>query len=402
MYSRTRTRGGLTPSAKVSFWYIYDGCTPTAWTKIGDYDGPLLGKIETMSDVVVPNFRERLAKGEVFFNPMSKQSREVSSTGGQGLHVRSKTMSCPSLSKYHEMRKDGDWFGRTVLGGTLNVAGPLPLLNEDDLESARVEVSTSVLNKVGRSDSNLWESLAEIHKTGRMFRNLGQRAVKAATQVRAASGEYLGYRYGIRPLLNDYEEIVKGLQKEIGKVRRNLRSGMKLGAEEYVSGTVNQNYVANHYTLQRVDEVILRAMVMEEFTASLANNIGFSAKGLLTLPWELVRLSFVVDWFINIGDTIGAVAPAFGYDVLGSCLVEERTLRATWLATGTTEDSGTYEVIRPWSGSVTDKRVTKTRSMLRPPGLVVRRNFKFDDFTRAADAFALAAQILGGKRTQNR
>lgn len=363
---------------------------------IADVDGPSTGMYQTMSDTVTPRFAERKAQGEVFFNPMSRFRQTLVSYGGNGVHIKSKSPSCGSPTAYHEYRKDGDHFGIQFLGGSPYL-GPLPveLVSADDIESAMVEASTAVLNKRGRSDSNLWESVAEAHQAAKLFQGLGHRALSVVKGLQGANSEWLAYRYGLLPLIRDTEAVFEGLTKAIGKVRQTSRSAVTLFAEETLNLSVNQNYCVNSYSRYNSERCTIRAMCLDEYEATLGSNVGFMTKGLLTLPWELIPYSFVVDWFANVGDLIGAIVPAFGWHALGSCLVLDREYKSVWTATGSTEDSNhLYTVVRPWSGACTSVVEQRVRGALRSPALTIKSDFRFDRFTRAADAFALASQAL--------
>jgi hypothetical protein len=128
---------------------------------------------------------------------------------------------------------------------------------------------------------------------------------------------------------------------------------------------------------------------------SMANRLGFTAKGLVTLPWELLTLSFVVDWFVNVGDYLGALAPSPGWNQLGTILCVTEEIVNTVTALGDTEDTQLYSILSPVQGSATIKVTTEWRQAPYPPSLVVRPKFGlFDGGLRDADAFFLAGQKL--------
>jgi hypothetical protein len=132
-------------------------------------------------------------------------------------------------------------------------------------------------------------------------------------------------------------------------------------------------------------------MALDEVDLSFLGNLGFPLKGLITLPWELQSYSFVADWFANIGDYIGSLAPSVGYNMLGSCMVEHRVTVNTYTSTGVNKTNGTWTLDAPITGTFSIVREETTRRPLAARGLVIKNDFKLDEFTRSADAFALLA-----------
>jgi hypothetical protein len=151
------------------------------------------------------------------------------------------------------------------------------------------------------------------------------------------------------------------------------------------------NVIINYTT---TDEVTVRARTLDEVDFSVANNIGFSVKGLTSLPWELVPYSFVADWFVNVGDYIRALTPVPGLKLLDDSLTIERVVKTIYSAGPTSLLNNDYSITRPVSGSISSTLKTKTRSRLGAPKLVVRSDFRFDKALRIADGLALAAQRL--------
>lgn len=142
------------------------------------------------------------------------------------------------------------------------------------------------------------------------------------------------------------------------------------------------------------DTVVCRATALDDLDMSRAEALGFSTKGLLTLPWELVPYSFVVDWFLNVSDVLNALAPVPGWKLLGSCLVTRRVRHVTWTASGTSESDFTYSVQRPVTGTIVGTFTDITRGPLREPSLVLKTDFRLGRPLRALDAYALAGQRL--------
>jgi hypothetical protein len=133
------------------------------------------------------------------------------------------------------------------------------------------------------------------------------------------------------------------------------------------------------------------------YERTLLDSLGLSYKNLVTLPWELTKMSFVYDWFANIGDLIGSLVPAFGLNQIGSCTVVERKRIDSWVSTGyTLVNPSVFTVLQPPSPCSHKKTTTwYTRSIgLGAPSLAIKLDFGFDKLLRSADAAALLAQRM--------
>lgn len=395
MTQRSRTSGSFVTLPAADVWSLGNGCSQTSWTKTGSIATRKSGEVKTMVDTVTPNYHKRRQRGDVIMNPMYSTRQLVTGFSGQGFHIKSKSTSCASPLLYHEYKVEGDYFASKLCGG--NTIDPVSLFTMEEEIALMEETSTCMLSKRGRSDSNLWETLAELHKAASLFSNLARRSRKFLDFTEANgswSNEWLAYRYGLRPIISDAEGIIKGLQKAVGDVRSTTRCQRSLQRDVSTNMYYDHDYVRDNYKRTSKHVLTVRAMSIDEYSAEVMSNIGFTTKGLLTLQWELIPYSFVADWFINVGEFINAIVPAFGYRQLGSCLVVKHLMHTEWLCTGTTEVSGTYSVVRPTTGFISSELETTRRQGVTSPSLVIKSDFGLDKLTRVGDAFALIGQQL--------
>ncbi len=405
MTSRTRTRGALVTVSPPTL-FRNNAATGHVWAQITPFSCPVrVGSLETMSDVVVKGFKKQQSLGKKFFNKMeySKVLYEVGSGSGYQLQqvaspFDSERIDGPSLYVYLT----------TFTGGTQSVPNVGALL-PSDMGNLASEVSTRVMSERGRSSSNLWETLAEMDKTIDMFKHPIQKltgivydASKAAEAGRfrgyaknGMSNLWLAYRYGIRPIVSDLTGICQGLKKSVGKKEVSSRASGQINVTKVVLGSSTVGVVKVDYGNIITDTYLARGFSLDDVSLSVLNNIGFSGKGLITLPWELVRYSFVVDWIANVGDFIGAISPAFGWNPLGSGLTVTRTIDNQYYPVNTSIPSGAYLLQRPVSGTCHSNVVTKSRGDLAPSAIVVKSDFRFDKFTRVVDALTLLGQKFG-------
>lgn len=428
--SRTRTSGVL---AVVPIQYTWTGGTSSTITT----GNPGLGSARSMTDIVIPDYKLRSSKGEVFFNPMTATTYNCTQTStSPGLKLKcnyvgdtdygnTHTWSRPMIDRQFALTESP----AIATGGYFN--SPFPITSSE-IVKMKTEASTQAAAKRGMSQNNLFESLAEIDKSfkmlpdtlhqirsiikgkanskdGRRIQSLYTSAIRQAKSpsvasslydrsVGPAANLYLMYRYGIKPLINDVQGIIDGARKKIGPMRLTSRGSVQQifnRSEARSRSIVINGKNASTYTMtidyQKVAKV--RGMFLDELDVSMLFNMGFSAKGLLGLPWELTRFSFVLDWFVNLGDFMYALMPTPETKALGSCVTFNSV--ETIICQGETLTGEHYSMEKQDSGVVTVYRVVKERTPgVSAPGIVIKTDFGFSNITRSMDAAALLVQTM--------
>lgn len=403
MSNRNRSRGSTAPGSFEN-QYIWDSCsTSSPITTVVSTLG--FGELETMTDTVVPNFNERRRRGEVFFNPMSHTWLTLRAPSGSGFHVKAKNaINCGGVNRYYE-----DWNSRSIADHLYRIqhglavgdlARPEKSFDSSILNDLVTEAGTRVRSQRGRSKTNLYESLAEVDRTLGILPGLlksAQKVVKAG-QRRAdrnsrravgAAESYLSYAYGIRPLISDISGVLSGVQKKMRRIRETSRSSTSHSYFEtapwiFTSATATWNMRTDHVLTANV-----RAMSLDEYYADLGFNLGFSTKNLLTLPWELVPYSFVVDWFVNIGDVIGSLVPSPGFSQLGSCYVVDTSVDMMVHSVSQTASPSNTIVSQDIGYFHSTLREKTRRPGLPLPGVVLKSDFRFDNVSRVLEALSL-------------
>lgn len=150
---------------------------------------------------------------------------------------------------------------------------------------------------------------------------------KGATTKRALASNYLEYHFGWTPLVTDIYNAVDHLQNPLKQVfvRGTAKQDKVRGPH---SLTVKSNYVDGSYTVR---DYLYEAYWVGEAVASMGTGIKvhnpnlFLANSLglvnpLTVAWEVIPFSFVVDWFVNVQQFLSQ-----GTDWMGLTLVEPWT-----------------------------------------------------------------------------
>jgi hypothetical protein len=131
-----------------------------------------------------------------------------------------------------------------------------------------------------------------------------------------AAGCWLGYSYGVRPLLSDVFGAVSALEKRMNVpdvITRRVSTFEEIDLE--LQGTYNARpgfgdpdtclkFKGGHRCSEK-----LTFTVANPFTYTLSQ-LGLTNP--LNVAWELVTLSFVVDWFLPIGSWIQGLVPPQG------------------------------------------------------------------------------------------
>jgi hypothetical protein len=207
------------------------------------------------------------------------------------------------------------------------VAGEMPKTLESVVGSARAilvavrELKRGNLHGVQSALSNapLWRRRKETEKMRRKIGATIRNLLRAPQGVRGRgnnarlhysdiSGTWLALTYGWLPLMQDIEEGMNWIESKTSEPR-SLKLRCRKSHEEVVDDAVaGGNY--NFFVLKRI---------WKEYRISYVEAISTPRSlGLLnplSVAWELVPFSFVVDWFIPIGTYLDNIGFLNGLDV---------------------------------------------------------------------------------------
>lgn len=155
------------------------------------------------------------------------------------------------------------------------------------------------------------------------FRDLKRlRILKAIRDILPSNKEelandYLAYRYGISPLINDVSGLITEVNEKLEGTFKYKAIGKAMRSYQYETGGVlrTADIIVKHRVIYGVDSELM----------STLNRVG------LTNPpgvaWELIPFSFIIDWFYPIGSWLSSLS-AFDHLVVKgvhkSVLVTER------------------------------------------------------------------------------
>lgn len=212
-------------------------------------------------------------------------------------------------------------------GKSAGVEGfPVGFLPTPNLALTEAAVLAAAANCVGEAWDVLTfmaefrNSVATMSSVGRRFNSLTNglalRALKKARKNPGLAYRYfqelwLEARYGVRPMIYDYYDAAKALDKLLSGKTRNLVTGR--GSETETLGNNLSGWVSYDVNWEVNLEFTLSGQFIHRGIAymipSTLSESAFRAN-ILTTAWELLPYSFVVDWFIGIGSWVQTLTPS--------------------------------------------------------------------------------------------
>lgn len=224
----------------------------------------------------------------------------------QTLPMESEGRGSPILPSFSSFLKKGRNYG---------FASEIDRNMKDIRPSALLSTCDAVDSLLPSVDANLIEALSQIGSTLEVFPDFGG-AIKSLSKL--AAGRPLASLKDAMDVITDYQLKVKFnrdpnidlLANQLPKIPQliercnNLRDGGLI-----ISRGKFEHEFSNEFSRPSVSLVTRTKLVASLDSSSvLANILGVKAAGLLPAPssmWDLIPFSFVVDWFLNIGDRFG-------------------------------------------------------------------------------------------------
>lgn len=319
-----------------------------------------------IDDSPTPNFRSLMKQGVVVMNPVSL--------------LRITNAPCPinmTMGPYPSWYNGGREVYTGDIGKWLDSADKTGFTSRipEGLDRMQAQALISAYAKVNAADVLSGEIMSDLGKTVSMLKSPFRSAIslvssqqkkakrlmrlnRSLSYTQAMAKAWLEYRYGWRPLILDTATLIKkadaGLSSSL-KVRYVGRSGQRnefnysapfsttIYGDTSVAGTSALNVKC------RVSAGVIYQVSNETESDGLARSLGTRVEDLPATAWEIIPFSFVVDWFVGVGDWIQAVTPKPGVTILGNWV--------TTILEYSLEYNGT--ITNTWSG-ITSKQTCPT------------------------------------------
>jgi len=209
---------------------------------------------------------------------------------------------------------------------------------------------------------------------------------------------WMTYRYGIMPLAYSYRDILKSINRGICNTSRKYQVVQPRPTGVSLPGS------GSHYKWTETDgDIRINATVFQYF--ELRQNASFSSLGLnpLATAWELIPYSFVLDWFVNVGDYITRRTSLPTSKWCWACISQRSNYR-TYTYVHFPEDNKTITFgnvkTSPWVGS--QPPATPSEVIQRPEESQLYSSVEVDAYDRTLfalnDAKLVVAPSLNWKR----
>lgn len=447
-FLRYRQSGNITKT--VPTFRTKESTPGSVWTSYGTSQ-PRFGDLRTISDNVTPKYWARKKAGEYMgVNRLRTNKKTVEVQGSSHF-----TQHWPAVPGYYT-----EWEGRFSPNVAYTIMGLNPSTTVMGYDRTRLvtEVLTKVFADRQKGDANYVESLAELDQVWEMIRhpaaNVSRFAETFAKQSsyrrleelrrkypqrrrnspvtvddyvdvvrrgvivrrkrirktvrdwlemnRLWTSEYLRFRYGIKPLMEDIKVGIKNAQDVYNRVAQptfhTSRASGRVDRHEVVQTVFASANQTNTWSRKDLTIFSVRANWTDEYQGTVFNKLGLSFHNVVAVPWELTRLSFVVDWFANVGDLIYANIPRLGVTPKGGSYTMRLQIQNEVYQSGMVNNPGATII---QSGMASDKTIVtwddKERFEIErsnATGLVIKSDFRFNNWTRCADAIALSLEQL--------
>lgn len=326
-------------------------------------------KSESMEDIVIDKFKSRSAAGEIFNNPMTKTSNEITVSPPSGGGILSFEFTEVVITGMVTSTRASIWNNTKITASATGTAfepsqlstfnSGFPALGHMDGTAAQADSIANLSNtsfdslvflaEFGKTAQHLALTASRIFKiykaikkgkfsaispnTFRKWRS-GNGASNAYLTADIISDAWLEARYAWRPLMIDAQKALKLLA---GGSSITPRKTFRGGDSEENDDTHNFSFSSAKFSYVVESSSIsvhsARAGILAQVNYSRAADLGFF--DVLNVAWELVPFSFVVDWFLNVSGFLQGIAPNPSVEPLTSWLTlrSERNITGSVLIT---------------------------------------------------------------------
>lgn len=249
----------------------------------------------------------------------------------------------------------------------------VPQVTLDELEMQRALVSAVAKAKTPEADvgmmiSELKETLNMIASPAKTLVNLMRKMHKRprrgpSLSISDIASKWLEYRYGVMPLISDIQSLIDFYDLKHLKIRGKLYKSS--GREQPVETDVVTNVGPVAVGFSGMYMIGTKRVKTERFTTAHYyyrpfmnyTSVGSDIEDIPNLLWEKIPYSFVVDWFLNIGEWLATQKLMPGMEVMGNSVFTMDRTTEWYNSTMACNRVGTT----PWSPCVSEYKIETVR-----------------------------------------
>lgn len=230
-------------------------------------------------------------------------------------------------------------------------------------------LTTGAAAKLSKKYFDLGTALGESRETVRMFRSFLSQFIKIVSSMKpqhlielinspsAIASRWLWYRYGLMPLIYSIRDFIKANNAKSTKLK--WYSEREFGTWSY---NKEEEFVWDHgpFSLNCIYDIDVKIKAYGYAGSQVRPTLFRIAP--LTTAWELLRFSFVVDWFVNVGSFLTSLEAAGEFPDLAL----SRNVKINY--TKSFRGDGMVDTDPSWSGNFTTLAVTDGEVRARTPG----------------------------------
>nr|UUW21433.1 MAG: maturation protein [Hangzhou fiers-like virus 1] len=236
----------------------------------------------------------------------------------------------------------------------------------------------------------LWRSLLAAKRGNfREIPDILRMSRKSVLSGAFPANRWLEYQYGWKPLVSDCYDIYNKLQSVVERP-------LYIYGNTWSPVTNDRDYNSGSFKVIQKEEGGVRVKLCASIRNSFARDMNsWGLINPLSIAWELVPFSFVVDWGIPIGNTLSSLTATAGLDFVWG--FESTLKKSRWNLSYNLDPVTGYVVEAP--GSYSWRRTRFDRRTLKgfPLPDIYGEDGPFST-TRIANAIALAKQLFTGRR----
>lgn len=291
--------------------------------------------VESMYDVVTKEFEKKKRQGRIINSPLLKTSVVTHAPLIPYIYaeVIGSQINCSGVWRTK-------WSGYEVTSGMITPNSycnlgyssppylPCPVISQNLIGSA----VTKAYANCDMSKAAILASLGEARETVASMASIFTGLIRIIREIRSLqigklmrrlkpkelADRYMEIRYALRPMVYDTLQIIDAANASAVATRQTYRGFAKANAKATSSGyRTHGTFRRYKWTKTSTTSTEVRAGVLCKCDAFTKLN-AWGADSILETAWELIPLSFVVDWFFNVGQTIASWTPETGLTALAS------------------------------------------------------------------------------------